>query len=583
MTERKLNFNAPLLSTRRMQNTTAVSVRRNKSNNFIDYDSKTSESPSVSVLVPEMMGLDQFTEPVSVPFTWEQAPGRLRGNDLRPQVCDLTQEEEVLKPCLPPGKAIDGNMTRLQSSKGKQVEEPEDDEDDVFSDARDTLSPKDSFSFNNSIISGVSGYSGVEAKKPLKLSEDTQSRDFMMSRFLPAAKAMTVEQSHYASNRKPSSFMPEPTIQVRELVPGEKQQTPNRYDDESIVPSYYYHQDIDDEESIVDEEVASEYAYISKRGCGMLPQLCFKESLSMLNTVPGLKAKHNSPVTSSSHDLVKSSKVSQLKSRFQTVKKLALDSVSKHKLSGKVQSPVHQSIGKKFNSESNLLSAANRSSSPYRHTRCMSPFRSTGNSSPFHPVGFPETRKETENLRANRLSKHTRNISMSQELLYQKSNDSTSSLLEKTVYVDTENDPMTEDQRNSNVMIFPEEADMARKKKDGNPDLEAFEDISIRRSGEMVNGDELEKINSGSDWSLLAPPSPKKPSESWLCHNLPSVASQIPSRRYSFNLQKQDLTENYRDVTKWETIVKTSYMHRDHMRYSEELIAHTSHQSKTWA
>jgi len=552
-------------------------VRRNKSNNFTDYDSKTSECPSVPVLVPYMMGLDdEVTEPASVPFTWEQAPGRLKGNDFKPQVCVLMKEEEqVFTPCLPPGKAVDANMTRLQSSKGKQVEESDDDEDDVFSDALDTLSPKDSFSFNNS-ISGVSEYGGVETKKPL----DAQSRDFMMSRFLPAAKAMTVEQSHYASNRKPSTFMAEPTIQIRELVPGEKQQTPNRYD-VSIVPSYYYHQDIDDEESKVGEEddEVSEYAYLSKRGCGMLPQLCFKDSLGMLNTVPGFKAKHNSPITSPSHDQVKSSKVAQLKYRFQSVKKLALDSVSKHKLSGKVHSPVHPSNGKKFNSESNLISAAKRSSSPYRHSRCMSPFRSTGNGSPLHHAGFPETRRETENLRANRLSNHTRNISRtSQELLYPKSNGS---ILEKTVYVDTENDHMTNDQHNSNLMIFPEEADMTGRKPDANPELEAFENISIR-SSEMVKGNELVEISSGFDRSPLAPPSPKRPSESWLCHNLPSVTSQITSRRYHpFNPQKQDLTENYRNGTKWETIVKTSYMHRDHIRYSEELVAHTSHQSKT--
>lgn len=250
---------------------------------------------------------------------------------------------------------------------------------------------------------------------------------------------------------------------------------------------------------------------------------------------------------------------------------LALDSVSKHKLSGKVQSPVHPSIGNKFNSESNLT-VASRSSSPYRHSGCMSPFRSTGNSSPYHPACFRETRKETENLRANRLNKHIRNISRSQELLYPISNGSTSSVLEKTVYVDTENSPVMNDQHNSNVMISTEGADNAGKKPYANLDLEAFENISIR-SGKMVNGDELEKINSDPDRSPLAPPSPKKPSESWLFHNLPSATSQIPSRRYPFLPQKQDLKENSRSVTKWETIVKTSYMHRDHIRYSEVSIS----------
>uniref|UniRef100_A0A1J3D4Q3 Uncharacterized protein n=1 Tax=Noccaea caerulescens TaxID=107243 RepID=A0A1J3D4Q3_NOCCA len=555
MAERKLNLNAPLLSTRRMHKT-AVSVRRFKTHKFTSDDD--SCSSSVQVLVPEI-GLDQVTESASVPFTWEQAPGRLKENDLRPQqVCESKQQ--VFTPCLPPGKvkAIDGNMTKFQS-KHVEEESEEDEEDDVFSDARDTL--------NHS----VSGYGGVVTKKkPLTLSEDSLSRDFMLNRFLPAAKAMTVEQPHYASNRKPSTFMSEPTIQVREFVSEERRPTPNRYHESAIVPYYHYHQDIDDddeegedeEENDRDDQVSvHEYAYLSKRGCGMLPQL-------MMNTlVPGFKAKHNSPVTSPSHAQVKSSKASQLKSKFQSAKKLALYSVSKHKLGGKVQSPVHENVGKKLNSESNMSVVASRSSSPYRHSRCMSPFRSNGNS-------FAETRKETENLRANRLNRHIRNISTSQELLYPKtSNGSTSSLLEKTVYVDTESFPMTND-----AIISTEEEDKAEEKPDASLALVAFENMS------MVDGDgddELGKINNGPDQSRLAPPSPRKPSESWLLHNLPSVNSHnIPSRRYHpFLPQKKDPREHSRNVvTKWETIVKTSYMHTDHFRYSEELVAHTSHQ-----
>ncbi|KAF3508131.1 hypothetical protein F2Q69_00008293 [Brassica cretica] len=509
MAERKLNLEAPLLSTRRMQKTSSVSVRRNKTFDFTHDDTS-----SVPALIPDM-GLDHFTDSASVPFTWEQAPGKLKGND-------STTPQEVFTPCLPPGKAIDRNL----SSKTKQVDEEEEESGDVFSDARDTLSPKDSFSVNHS-ISGVSGYGVVvaEKKKTLNPSEDPQSRDFMLNRFLPAAKAMTVEQSHYALNRKPSTCMSEPTLQIRELVPEEKRQTSKRYD-ESIVLPCYDHQGIDGEESDEDDGEVSEYAYLPRRGCGMLPQLCFKESLGMLNTVPGFKTKRN--------DQVKSSKVSQLKSRFQSVKQLALDSVSKHKLSGKVQSPVHPSMGKKFNSESNLTCAASRSSSPYRHPRCMSPFRTA------NATCFPDTRKETENLRANRLNKHIRNISSSQELLYSKDNGSTSSLLEKAVYVDIEE---------------------AEKKQDTNLELEDFENISIK---------------SGKDRSPLAPPSPKKPSESWLWHNLPSVTSQIPSRGYPFHPQKESLNGNTRNVSKWETIVKTSYMHRDHIRFSQELVAHTS-------
>lgn len=463
--ERRLNFNAPLLSTRRMHST-AVSVRRNKSNNF------TLE-----------IGLDdEVTEAASVPFTWEQSPGRLKGHDSKPQkvVCD-----QVVTPCLPPGKVMEKTLDGNLRSKVEEGSE------DVFSDARDTLSYS---------ITGVSGYGVVETKNPF---EDLQSRDFMLNRFLPAAKAMTVEQPHYGSNRKPSTFMPEPTIQIRDLVPEEKRQTPNRYGD--------HHQDIDAEESVDDDDD------ISRRGCGMLPQFCFKESVTMVC----FKSKQKSP-----------SKASQLKSRFQSIKQLALDSVSKHKLGGKVPSPVHP----------NLTSAASMSSSPYRHTRCMSPFR---NASPFHP----DTRKETENMRASRLNKHISNISRStQELLCPKGNGSSSSLLEKTVYVDTEDSPKT------NTMIFPEEVE---KKPETN-----------------LKPEEFEKIKNGSGRSPLAPPSPKKPSESWLLHNLPSVVnSPSPSRRYTLH---PSFNENSRNITKWETIVKTSYMHRDHIRYSEELVGHTS-------
>ncbi|CAH8299239.1 unnamed protein product [Eruca vesicaria subsp. sativa] len=492
MAERRLNFNAPLLSTRRMHKTAAVSVRRNKSNNFT-LDPNTNE-----------IGLAS-----SVPFTWEQSPGRLKADDsITPQqVPDSTQEVTTQ------GKVMDIFNCPEESET-----------EDVFSDARDTLSR---ISSNQSSITGVSGYGVADTKNR---SEDLQSRDFMLNRFLPAAKAMTVEQPHYGSNRKPSTFMPEPTMQIRDLVPEEKRQNPNKY---ALVPYHNHQQDIDDEESVEDDDGdVSEYASLSRRGCGMLPQFCFKESVAMLNTVPGFKAKQKSP----SHDQVKSSKVSQLKSRFQSIKQLALDSVSKHKFGSKVLSPVHP----------NLTCAASMSSSPYRHTKCKSPFR---NSSPFHPTCFPDTRKETENMRANRLKKHTSNISRSQEL--PNDNGSASSLTEKTVYVDTEDSPKT------NVMVSPEEAE---KKPETNLEL-----------------DELGKIKSSPGRSPLAPPSPKKPTESWLLHNLPSllVTSQTPSRRYTFHPQKQSCSENAGNVTKWETIVKTSYMHRDHIRYSEELVAHT--------
>lgn len=213
----------------------------------------------------------------------------------------------------------------------------------------------------------------------------------------------------------------------------------------------------------------------------------------------------------------------------------------------------------------------------------MSPYRSVGNSSLIHPAGFPGTRKEAEIMRANRLNKHIRNIGKSQELLYPKSTRkgcSTSSVLEKTLYVDTENSPKTSnDQSNSNVKNLPEtvetvleEPEMEEKKPKAIPELQAEETLSIGRGIKKMKADELEKNNSGCDLSPLVPPPPKKPSDSWLFRNRSSASSKIPSRRYLVHSPKKDLEENSTSVTKWETIVKTSYMHRDHIRYSEVSI-----------
>ncbi|ESQ52012.1 hypothetical protein EUTSA_v10016475mg [Eutrema salsugineum] len=546
MSERKLNFDAPLLSTRQMKKT-AMSVRRNMAKKLTDDDeSKTSESPSVPVLVQDT-DLNRVPESASVPFT------------------------------CPVEKAIDGNLTRrLHSSKGKQVEEESD--DDVFSDALDTLSLKHSINGN------------VEATKtPMPSSEDPQSRDFMLNRFLPAAKSMTVEQQPpYALKRQAMPVMYEPIRQIRDILPAENRATPKRYE-YNTTPSYY--QDIDYEESDEDEDDDEASEYLSRRGCGMSPQLCFKNSLGMLSSVHGLKEKPYS-LRTSSHDQVKSSKVAQLKSRFQSVKKLALDSIYKQKVGSRVQSPIHPSVGKKFNFgseqlESNLTTAS-MPSSPYRQIGCMSPYRSVGNCSPLHPG----TRKEAEIMRANRLNKHIRNNSKPQDLLYPKSTRldwSTSSIMEKTLYVDTENCPKTSnDEGNSNVKILPEtmeiiseEPEMAGKKPKAVLELQALETLSISSGIKKMKAEELEKNNSGCDLSPLALPTPKKPSDSWLFRNLPLVSSKIPSRRYLFHPQKKDLEENSTSVTKWETIVKTSCMQRDHIRYSEELVSRSSCQSTT--
>lgn len=66
--------------------------------------------------------------------------------------------------------------------------------------------------------------------------------------------------------------------------------------------------------------------------------------------------------------------------------------------------------------------------------------------------------------------------------------------------------------------------------------------------------------------SPIPPPLPKSPSESWLWRTLPSIPLRTP---FSSLSSKKQNKKSHTDGTKWETIVKTSNLHKDHVRYSE--------------
>jgi hypothetical protein len=93
-----------------------------------------------------------------------------------------------------------------------------------------------------------------------------------------------------------------------------------------------------------------------------------------------------------------------------------------------------------------------------------------------------------------------------------------------------------------------------------------------------IDGDQISKedgtgnVKNSLVQSPLAPILPKSPSESWLWRTLPSFSSQNSlshlHRGTSFQSKWQD-TNTPSTNTKWETIVKSSYLHHDHVRYSE--------------
>ena len=339
MGERKLNFNAPLMSVRRFSSPLASEDRRNR---------KVIESPMRSrrfTLPICGSETDQVTEPVAVPFNWERIPGRAKDGS-RPEPPPQRLEEKSVTPKLPPVRFFDSMKKPLEneyedtnrlsyqiqaySLKDKATKSEfcneginekgssdlEDENDDVYSDAFGTLSSTDSFSMNCS-SNGLSGSGGLEMKPSGNFSTDPQTLDFMMRRFLPAARAMALEPPQYAS-RKPSVTHEQPR-QVNRVVSEDRKPLSNQNKSNMIT---VYGQNKEEEES---EDEDSEYdnsGNISAKGCGLFTRLRLKNSLCLLNPLPGMKVTQG-PVSSTS-DIVRQGKTAYIRSHNETAQKVSI-------------------------------------------------------------------------------------------------------------------------------------------------------------------------------------------------------------------------------------------------------------------
>lgn len=311
MNEGKLNINAPLMSVRRSSATPPPS----------------STKPKRKILKNQQampMTLDQVTEPVTVPFNWEHIPGRSKGNNAGSKSQPPREPSITPTPCFPPGKSTNVAKQPLQKEpkfenkfrsssisnisskidcdkkqkdeKLKNLEENDDDDDD-YSDAVETLSPTESFSMNCS-VSGVSGLDNMDAKNKSRASSSTdkQAQDFMMSRFLPAAKAMALHlQPPQHAPRKQSVLVEQPR-DVTKLVGEEKKSFVNRHITD-IIPYTGQFQEEEEEEEESDDET-DDHANISAKGCGLFPRSCVKNSLCLLNAVPVTKMGNQFPMCS---------------------------------------------------------------------------------------------------------------------------------------------------------------------------------------------------------------------------------------------------------------------------------------------
>lgn len=320
MAKKQLDLNAPLLSARRYSSPSHSSELVKRKVLEKPQPSRQQSLPSK----PSHCEYEDVCKPAAVPFHWEQIPGRPKDEvDSRshtpiepsntPRLPPGRLSGEIT-PRLPPGRfsgtsryasgerSSDYNVSRphieafsfndhaillekLNESLNCKDESDSESEDEAYSDALDTLSFTGSWS-----VSGLSGYHSSGVKPSGTFCIDTQTRDFMMDRFLPAAKAAVIETpQHVVKKQQVVNEQPKP---LRKALSGEVKPSLS-----NAVP-YYSRYIVDSVESEDDPPERSVPIKKSGKAWGILPKFCVKSSLCLLNPLPGLKSKSRTPTPS---------------------------------------------------------------------------------------------------------------------------------------------------------------------------------------------------------------------------------------------------------------------------------------------
>ncbi|KAA8515101.1 hypothetical protein F0562_018112 [Nyssa sinensis] len=679
MERKQLDFNAPLLSVRRFSSPAASSDGDDRK---VIEDSLPDRWNSLPLYKSDFE-LGEVTKPAAVPFMWEQIPGRPKGgSDARSQPL----EESYNTPRLPPGRLLDvikqisdkpseyqngispqieassSNNATLSKSLNKGINGKGASEleigADAYSDALEILSPTESFSLSCS-LSGLSGYDGPDVKPSGTFSTNSQTRDFMMSRFIPAAKAMVLESPQYVS-RKQLVALQQPK-QVKKVVNGERRPLLEQFRSDIVPHDNQYMEDV---ESKDEDDECDDSGNKSAKACGVFPLFCLKNSLCLLNRVPGMKVRTCSLVSSAS-EVSRLTRTAYSGPQSQILEKHTWDASCKKTSDSRVRLHELHEVDNKLISESNQLTYSSElhmtdESSQYRRPRDgISPYRNEASCEGSGFLGVPEIR---ENVKANSFNWCNKDcnkfLDVASQRRYKQESGSMNPTVEKILYIDSVNivesissgakalmvssgkhfdtlvesrgmgknikaESLVQDKKFLNILEQGSNNNILKPKASGsvNADLPSIHisdlehkvdrmeglrpDQSLNqeprslecskvhthgnldmKNEHIIKADNQENSNIDLFQPPLPPPLPKSPSESWLWRTLPSISSQNSfSHSHShfgtqFHSKKQG-PKISSTGTKWENIVKTSNLHYDHVRYSEELIPHVSQHSKT--
>ncbi|XP_027910321.1 uncharacterized protein LOC114169381 isoform X2 [Vigna unguiculata] len=308
MEEKQLDFDQPLLSVRRISSTVA-----SENENKRKPDKAVPKRPPLPFYKSDLKS-GPVSNPGTVPFVWEKTPGKPK-NESRLQT--QAPERASVAPKLPPGRVLKADQQDFdkvpkvtlvtQSSTERSVSDSEhaasldnqvtkhespkevtekasscsDNEDETYLDALDTLSRTESF-FMSCSVSGLSEWDDHEVQPSGSFPTDQEARDFMIDRFLPAAKAMASETpSLQHHSRKPLAALEQPKL-MRKVVTGTNSRPLNEKW-QKVLPHYV--QDIGREESGDESDDNDGYENYAPKVCGLFPRFC------LLNPVPGLRTE----------------------------------------------------------------------------------------------------------------------------------------------------------------------------------------------------------------------------------------------------------------------------------------------------
>ncbi|XP_022850567.1 uncharacterized protein LOC111372442 [Olea europaea var. sylvestris] len=273
MEEKQLNYDQPLLS-----------VRRSEKDNEMKTDKSLPVVPRLPHYKTELKS-GPVTNPGTVPFYWEQRPGRPK-EEIKQH--DENSDRSLITPKLPPGKSstvnqqdcdkvyknsnVDKSQARNAHCDVQSVQSQDEDvnnfercnktvekesshseeSDEAYVDALDTFSSSESI-FLNFSTSGLSSFDELDGKPSGSFSTDPLTRD---DRLVPPAKDMALDKPQFVSKKQPIVQEKQPSMQHGPI----------------LVKHFLQFQDDEEEESDDDNDQRGNLPAV----CGLLPRFCLK-------------------------------------------------------------------------------------------------------------------------------------------------------------------------------------------------------------------------------------------------------------------------------------------------------------------